>query len=384
MISFNVYNGGVKLYFGINSVEKVGKHLEDFKNLLIVTGKGSARLSGALSDIEKILQNMGIEYEICDKASPNPTDDIVEEVVSVYRDGEYDGFIAIGGGSVIDLVKAVRAVVSGGGVIGEYLHGLRKPPINQPFLLAINLTHGTGSEIDRFSVITITSTMEKLGFSPGYPTVSIDDPRYTTTLPRDQTIYTTLDAFSHAIESATSDYSSPYTTLLAVEAVDKIINYLPKTIAELHNVEYRYWLLYASMIAGISKDHGYTHLGHLIEHVLTGYNPKLPHGAGLGILYRELIGIFYKAFPEKMAILLKPLKRDLKPVEEHYVEAQRAYNRLLDEIGFTELLGDFGFDRKDIDRMESLYNKFINERYGTCEALKLSFSVVREVLYRLL
>ncbi len=230
MIKFNVYNGGVKLYFGLNTIDNASKYLTGFKKLIIVTGKRSAKISGALDDILKILDEKGIEYSIYNKIRPNPITDNVRGLAEKYKAEEAEGFIAIGGGSIIDAVKAARAVISGGGDIVEYLEGKRPIPENQPFLLAINLTHGTGTEIDKYAVVTILETKEKIGFAPGYPTVSIDDPRYTVTLPRNQTIYTSIDALAHAVESATSVYASPYTYLLAAEAVKYIVAYLPRAL----------------------------------------------------------------------------------------------------------------------------------------------------------
>ncbi|MET1159651.1 MAG: iron-containing alcohol dehydrogenase [Thermoprotei archaeon] len=381
---FQVYNGGVKLFFGPGTIESVKEFLKGYKKLLIVTGKKSARVSGALGDVEKILNELGIEYSVWDRAVPNPTRELVHELAEYYRSGLYEGFIAIGGGSVIDLAKAARVVVVGGGDIKEYLYSMRKAPEKQPFLLAVNLTHGTGTEIDRYAVVTITETKEKLGFNAGYPTVSVDDPRYLITLPRNQTIYTSLDAFAHAVEAATTRLTSPYVRLLAREAIRLIVEYLPKALEKPDNVEYRYWLLYASMIAGIAIDHGVTHYGHAIEHVLTGVKPELAHGSGLGIIHRELIGIIYEQMPENMAYVLEPLEPSLKPIREDASKAVKAYNEFLEKIGFTEKLSDYGFTENDLEKLEPLYNSMIEKRFKGVLPFELPWSKVREMLKKLL
>jgi len=219
---FTVYNGGVKLYFGTKVIGNLKKHLKNHKKLLIVSGKRSADVSGAFPELKKILDEQGIEYVRYTNVKPNPTDDVVEAIKQVYLVENCDGIVAIGGGSPIDSAKAARVLIAGDGSIEEYLYGLRKPPAQQPPLYVINLTHGTGTEIDRYSVITITETREKIGFGPGYPTASIDDPRYLLTLPVNQTRYTALDAFAHAVESSTSSLSSPYSRLLSREAIGLI------------------------------------------------------------------------------------------------------------------------------------------------------------------
>jgi len=383
--SFRVYNGGVKLFFGVESIKNVSNIIGRYRRLLIVTGRSSAEKSGALKDVKTILEENGVEYEIWSKGFPNPTDTLVDELTNVYREGLFEGLIAIGGGSIIDLAKAVRVLVVGGGEVSEYIYGLREVPEHKPFLLAVNLTHGTGSEIDRYAVITISERKEKLGFNAGYPTVSIDDPRYTLTLPRDQTIYTTMDAFAHAVESATSNQSSPYTILLAREAVEKIVYHLPRALENPNSLIDRYWLLYASMIAGISIDHGVTHYGHLLEHILTGYNPDLPHGAGLAIIHSKLIGLIYKYYPETLSYVLKPLDPDLKPRSEDSVKAMEAYRRFLEEIGFKETLAKYGFDKdllKDI-----VYAKFdimVKTRFSNLLPFNMSIDEAYNILVELL
>ncbi|OYT37552.1 MAG: alcohol dehydrogenase [Desulfurococcales archaeon ex4484_58] len=384
MRNFMVYSGGVKLFFGTHIVDKVSKYLDRYSKLLIVTGRSSARISGALNDIVRVLEENGVEYSVWDKAFPNPTDKLLYDLVEYYRCVLFEGFIGIGGGSVLDLVKAARVLVVGGGKIDEYIKGTRKPPEKQPFMLAVNLTHGTGSEIDRFSVITLEETGEKVGFTTGYPTVSIDDPRYTVSLPIDQTIYTSLDAFAHAVESATSKYSSPYTELLARESISYIVEYLPKTINDQRNVEYRYWLLYASMIAGISIDHGYTHIPHILEHILTGYNSKLSHGAGLAILYKELIGLIYKAYPEIMAKLLKPIDQTLKPISGDYVKAVKAYNSFIEKLGFDETLSDYGFTSSELNRLIDRYGDQLINEINRLSGITLSIEEIKEILNKLL
>jgi alcohol dehydrogenase len=348
LVSFQILHAGVKLFFGIDSVWNIRDYLRGFKKLLIVTGRRSAKVSGALDDVLKILNEYGIEYIVYDRVRPNPTVDIVHGIVNEYRDSGAEGIIAIGGGSVIDSAKAARVVIAGGGNIVDYVYGLKEIPEKQVFLLAINLTHGTGTEIDRYAVVNIPEKKEKRGFSPGYPSISVDDPRYTRSLPRSQTIYTSIDAFAHSVESSTTTRANPFVWLLSGEAIRNIIEYLPRALRDPSDLTARYWLLYASMIAGISIDYAVTHLGHALEHFFSGLNPELPHGAGLAILYRKLLGFFYRINPEVMSKLLKPLNKDLKPVPEDGVLAEKSYNEFLERIGFEEKLSDYGFGLDDV------------------------------------
>lgn len=382
--TFTIYNGGVKLFFGLNVVEKMSSVIEDSSRILVVMGKRSARLSGAYDDVINVLKNKGSTIEVWDRAEPNPTDKLVEELKEVLNGG-FQYVVAVGGGSVIDLAKASRVLYSCGGSVRDYLYGVRRVCSDlKPHLIAVNLTHGTGSEIDRYSVVTIIDTREKIGFNAGYPYASFDDPRYTASLSRDQTIYVTMDAFAHAVESATSKFSSPYTALLARETIELIVKYLPKTLEKPTEVKYRYWLMYASMLAGIGIDHGVTHLGHGLEHVLTGLNPNLPHGAGLAILFKELISLIYKVDPETMCRILKPLEPELTPNPSDAERAKRAYARFLENIGFHETLSDYGFSTDSIKEIQEQYSKLAPKRYEPLSPLEVKPEEVAEIVSALL
>ena len=380
---FPVYSGCGKLFFGVNAVKELKTYISRRK-MLIVTGRRSAKISGALDEAVEILKNVGAEYSVFSGVRPNPSIDDVLKIVKAYRDAGSDSLLAIGGGSVIDVAKATKLLITCGGDIKDYLYGRKKCGARDPPLYAINLTHGTGTEVDRWAVVTIPETKEKLGMEACYPDVAIDDPKYTVTLPRTQTIYVTLDAFAHAIESATSSTASPYVTLLSEEAIRYIVKYLPAVVDDPKNLEARYWLLYASMLAGISIDHAGTHVGHAIEHVLSGINPNLPHGAGLGILYNALIKYFYKSCPEAMAKLLAPLNPALKPRSEDAEKAQQAYNAFLEKINFQESLGTYGFGLDDANTIADIaYDNPILGNWIKGSPIKIDKKDIAEIIKKL-
>ncbi|MEM1662153.1 MAG: iron-containing alcohol dehydrogenase [Desulfurococcaceae archaeon] len=382
--NFTIYNGGVKLFFGLNVVEEMSNLIEQSSRILIVMGKRSAKVSGAFYEVISVLKNTDSSIEVWDKAEPNPTDRLVEELKTILNEN-FQYIIAIGGGSVIDLAKASRVLYSCGGSIREYLYGVKRVCRDlKPPLIAVNLTHGTGSEIDRYSVVTLTDTREKIGFNAGYPYASFDDPRYTVSLSRNHTIYVTMDAFAHAVESATSRFSSPYTELLARETIDLIVKYLPRALENPTEITYRYWLMYASMLAGISIDHGVTHIGHGLEHVLTGLNPNLPHGAGLAILYKELIGLIYRGNPVTMAKILKPLDPSLTPEPSDAEKARRAYIKFLDVIGFYETLSDYGFSIDSVKEIQERYSKLAPKRYEPLSPFEVKPEEIAEIVLSLL
>ena len=352
---FMVRSGPAKVYFGIGSIEELDPWVRSYRRVFIVTGRHSARVSGALDDVVGILSKHGIEYGIYDKVLSNPTTDMVDEAASMIQGGGAEAVIVIGGGSVIDTAKIASVIARCGGYAREYLKGIRKPYASIP-LVAINLTHGTGTEADRYAVITIMETNEKIGVASEYfyPSISIDDPRYLKTLPRNQTIYTALDAFYHALESATSKTGSPYTEMLGEKTVELIAKWLPLAIKNPGDIEARYWLLYASMIAGISIDHGRTHLIHAMEHALSGINPRLAHGAGLAILGPHIVKLVYKTKPETTYKLLRHIDPALKPKPEYAIQAAKTVKEFQEKIGFKEKLENYGFTTQHIEKIKQI------------------------------
>ncbi len=366
MKSFELRYGDTKLYFGLNVVEKMRNNLNGVEVVTVATGKNSARLSGALKDVEKILKDLDIEYKIFDKIKANPTVEIADELAEfIWKNGS-DCIIAIGGGSVIDTAKVSSCIALSGGSARDYLRGKRAKRFLQ--LFAVNLTHGTGSEIDRFAVLT--DNKEKIGISIRYPNLSFDDPKYTLTLPNEQSIYTTVDAFFHAYEAVTAKTTNPFVETLSFECARIIGENLPKE----QKLEEKYKLLYASMIAGIVLDMSPAHVVHAIEHALSGINPKLAHGCGLALIGGRAIYWIHKHCENSEKILKSLTGKDLKSADE----AEKAFRDFLKSVGFEERLSDY-LGRDDFRDIEGIV-------FGPLKYLlnRVKFEFTREMLYDIL
>lgn len=341
---FLVRYGRTTLHFGPGTADSLRSWLSSFKRVYVVTSRNAAKVSGALGDVLELLNHGGIKYEIFDGVLANPTASIVDRVAeNAWRFGA-EAMVAIGGGSVIDTAKIASVIVECGGKASEYLKRYRDV-CGALKIAAVNLTHGTGSEVNRYAVATIEETKEKLSIASEYiyPSIGVDDPRYTTTLPKNQTIYTALDAFYHALEASTGRFTTPFAWTLGETAIKLIVKWLPIAVRMPENLEARYWLLYASAIAGMAVDNSRTHLIHAVEHVLSGLEPRLAHGAGLGAIGPSAIELLYSIVPERLHGLLKYLDPDLEPTQEHSAKAATTVKKFQEEVGFTETLLDYGF-----------------------------------------
>lgn len=358
--SFSIRAGKTVVYFGIGAVKNVEGFVRRFRRAYVVTSRSAARVSGALTDVEAILKSAGVVYEVFDRVSPNPSAKLVNELGErVWRFGA-ELVIAIGGGSVIDSAKLAAVLAQCGGYVEDYINRRRDVCGALP-IIAVNLTHGTGSEVDKYAVATLEDPRVKIGIGSEhmYLAIAVEDPQYLRTLPRNQTMYTAFDAFYHAVESATTILSSPYVVALAEEAVRNIVKWLPVAINDPSNIEARYWLLYASMVAGIAIDNTRTHMVHALEHVISGLNEGLAHGAGLAMLGPVAIKHVYKANPETLHRLLRYLDPSLEPTPSHAEKASEAVKRFHIGVGFRENLRMYGFSEQDADKVVELAQKYL-------------------------
>jgi alcohol dehydrogenase class IV len=377
---FRFKYGEVEVLFGPGSLrEQLASRIRGYQRVLLVTSRSAARVSGALEDVERILREHSVDYTIYSGVKPNPDTTTANEVSELAKQSNVDCIIGIGGGSVIDVAKTA-SITAKCSLRAEDLLARRVQVSETIPLIVVNLTHGTGSEVNRFAVLTITGTIEKRGFVARYPTTSFEDSVYTTTLSVKHTLYTTLDAFYHAYEAATSRRTNLLVLSLAEKTIVNIAEYLGRALNNQRDLEARTMLLYASMLAGMSIDiAGGAHLNHAIEHGFSGLNPDLPHGAGLAMFGPMVVYYTHKAVPEFSAALLKHLDPSIKPVSEDAERAKRVVEEFQKKHGFNERLSDYSLDKQSAERVVDFILKAINERYY----VMMPFPVTREVVVKI-
>ncbi|MDP8003018.1 MAG: iron-containing alcohol dehydrogenase [Caldisphaera sp.] len=356
MIKFVWTYSNDDIYFGPSAISNLSNYLKGNKNLIVVTGKNSAKASGALDDVIKILKELNITYTIFDRITPNPLSSQADELAKTILLSKAEALIAIGGGSIIDTSKLGSAIASNGGKATDYLYGKRKVEKIIP-VFAVNLTHGTGSEVNKYANTTDTERGDKLGNAVCYPKAAFEDPKYTLTMPKEEVLCTSFDAFYHAYESTTTANSPPLVKAFSEEAVKQIYEYLPKAINNLNDVEARYYLLYASMMAGVSIDISPTNIIHALENIMSGLVPSLPHGCGLAIIGPNLAPLIHKASPMDSARLLRIFNPDFKPSSDPN-ETTKILKNFQESLGFSKKLSDYGFGM-DMLR-EAIRRAFLN------------------------
>ncbi|RHW66008.1 iron-containing alcohol dehydrogenase [Clostridium botulinum] len=349
------------VYLGVGAIEKIYDIASNLKNMnidkvLIVTGRGAYKKTGAWEYVEKALEKENITYILYNEVTPNPTVDQVDEAARMGNELGAKAVIGIGGGSPIDAAKSVAILLEYKDKTARDIYEFKFTPEKASPVIAINLTHGTGTEGDRFAVVSIPEKEYKpaIAYDCIYPLYAIDDPQLMVKLPIHQTCYVSVDAINHVVEASTSKVASPYTILLAKETVRLVSRYLPQALQHPGDLTARYYLTYASLIAGICFDNGLLHFTHALEHPLSGVKPDLSHGLGLGILLPSVIKEIYPSVSEVLADILSPIVCGLEGNPGEAEIAAKGIEKWLYSIGITEKLTDLGFKENDVEKLTKL------------------------------
>lgn len=348
-------------YFGVGAIQKI-EEIADYllkhsiKNVLIVTGKNVYKITGAWDVMEPVLKRKGFACSIYNGVVPNPTVDNIDEAAKIGMENGAQAVIGIGGGSPIDTAKSVAVLLQNPGRNARDLYSFAFIPEKAAPIIAINTTHGTGTEVNRFAVASIPEKEYKPALANNciYPTFSIDDPALMVKLPADQTRYVSVDAINHVSEATTSLAANPYTVLTARETIRLVAKYLPRVLDNPEDLKARYFLLYASAIAGICFDNGLLHFTHALEHPLSAVKPELAHGLGLSMLLPSVIKHTYPAVPEIMANIYEPIIPGLSGNANEAEKCALGVEKWLFGVGISSKLKDEGFAKNDIDKLTNL------------------------------
>lgn len=349
------------VFFGVGAIQKIHDIAKNIKSkgidkVIVMSGKHAYKSTGAWDVVEAALKENSIGYINFDQVTPNPNTHHVNDAAKMAREFGAKAVISIGGGSPTDAGKSVAILLEYPDKNADDIYEFKFTPTKAAPVISINLTHGTGSETNRFAVVT---NLEK-NFKPAiaydciYPTYAIDDPQLMTKLSPKQTRYVSIDAVNHVVEAATSTVASPYSISLAKEVIELVAKYLPKAIANPEDLEARYFLCYAAMMGGVSFDNGLLHYTHALEHPLSAVKPDLSHGFGLAILLPSVIKTIYKDKAATLADILAPIVPDLKGEASEAEKAANGVYAWLKSVDVPEKLTDIGFAEADVDKLTDL------------------------------
>jgi len=354
---------GTTVFFGVGAIQKIDFIADVLKSkgvdkVVIVTDDVVYNVTGIKDICESILSSKNIHYIVYEGVKPNPNMQMIDEVKKLGAEFGAQAVFGIGGGSHIDTAKSAAVLLHEDNT--EYsandLFEFKFTPENALPIIAINTTHGTGTEVDRFAIATI----EEKGFKPAfghdciYPMFAICDPATTKTLPLSQTTLTAFDAITHIIEGVTTILASPYGITLSKEPVRLIAKYLPVAQTQPDDLTARYFLMYAATMAGIVIDNSLLHFGHALEHPLSGMNPEITHGLGLAVILPSVIKECYPVKSQILGELLQPIVPGLNGTPDEAQIAADGIKSWIKNIGITQKLRDEPFGDADIEKLTDL------------------------------
>ncbi len=300
-------------YMPVNILNHIDKNIIKSmgKKCLVVTGKSSAKKSGALYDLIAVFNELNIEYDIFDKITENPLTSTCCDGGKAAREMNADFIVGIGGGSPLDAAKAVCVYASNPHIVndGIYTEEVKSKPLP---LIVIGTTSGTGSEVSGVSVLTRESgRKQSVSGKNYYAKYAFADPKYTYSVPYRTTVSTALDAFAHAVESMFSpraDYLTQQFALISIKMIYPILEKLSNS-KELPTECDRDTLYFASLYAGFALNKGGTGFPHGMGYALTE-DYGIPHGIACAVFLPKYLEEAEKSNPILFNEILNVINND--------------------------------------------------------------------------
>lgn len=338
--------------FGKDSVKKLHKMIEEYeaKNVMVVHGQ-SVKSAGIAEKVLAEVEKANVKITIFDGVIPNPTNEIVEEVAVLAKKENIDLFVAVGGGSCIDLTKAVNILMTNSGEIGSYA-GIGM--VNKPLLplIAIPTTAGTSSEVTNVVALTDTKAVCKYVIIDNklVPNKVIADPEFTKTMPTSVTAATGMDAITHAVESYISNMATPLTEYHSIKALQMFHEYLPKVVEDGTDMNAREQMMLGCIIAGFGFSNANLGLVHGIAHTLSAHF-HLSHGIANATVLPYVMEFNADSCPNKMIELAKSINLPLSNnIDTDKYLISNELLRLTKQVGI-KTLSEQGIKEEDFEML---------------------------------
>lgn len=346
-----------EIIFGLGSIDQVGESCLRLgaKRVLIVSDEGVVE-SGW---VEKVIHNcriVGLENATFYNITMNPKDFEVERGMEVYKYNDCDSVIGIGGGSALDVAKAIAIVATNGGHISDY-EGVDQIKMPLPPMVMISTTAGSGSEVSQFSVIVDTARQKKMTIISKslVPDIAIIDPNTLITKSQSLTASTGLDVLTHAIEAYVSVAATPLTDVQAKNAISLVSEHLRPSVASKTNIEAKIAMAMASLQAGLAFSNAILGAVHAMSHAIGGRFP-FAHGDVNAILLPYVMEFNFIATPKRFKDIAELMGIDVCGMDpsEAGRKAIEQIRLLSLEIGAPKRLSEMGLKEEAIQEMSKI------------------------------
>jgi len=338
-----------KVLIGKNSLEAAEASMKELgKKALIVTGKVVTK-TGLVTILTDLLTKWGIEFEVFNDITGEPTEEMIDGGVSAYQQSGCDFLIAIGGGSPLDSAKAIAAMTLLPGKLSDYMGIEIKGKF--PPMVMIPTTAGTGSETTKFTIITDTKRNVKMLLKGDslLPDIAILDPAFTISAPQSITAATGMDALTHAVEAYTSRKGNTLTDLYALSAIKRIFGYLPTAFTDGKDEKAREEMQIAAFEAGVCINNASVTLVHGMSRPI-GALFHVPHGISNAMLIKECLTFALDGCYERFATIARTIGVADENTDEE--TAAKAFLEALDKLcKHCEIttLKEYGIKKEEFD-----------------------------------
>jgi alcohol dehydrogenase class IV len=378
--------------FGAGCLAEAGDHARDLglKRVALFTD-AALRDSPHVATVRASLEAASVAATVYDEVAIEPTTASFQAAARFAEEGRFDGYVSVGGGSVMDTCKAANLYATHPAEFMTYVNapigaGQKVPGPLKPHI-ACPTTSGTGSETTGIAIFNLTEINAKTGIISRrmIPTIALIDPTVTTTLPKNVVAASGFDCMSHALESLTarpwprrlnplrgaarpvSQGANPFSDGLATEALKGVGRFLVRAIDDADDVEARTEMMYAAMLAGIAFNAAGCHLPHGLSYAVSGLarnfhlpgyptgKTLVPHGMAVVLNNPSVWRYTAPCSPERHVHAARSLgaPADVRPGDAHEAGEALAGRviELMRAAGIPNGLSALGFGATDVDAL---------------------------------
>ena len=342
------------IIYGPGSISELPGALTELevKRPFIVTDKPLTG-TAAFAALERVLKAAGVGYFLFSDVHPNPLDTDVDAALDLYTSDRCDGIVGLGGGSPLDVAKALAVLAANGGDLADYdvtTGGGQKINPGLPPIIGIPTTAGTGSEVGKCAVITSSTAHRKymICHPQMLPRRAILDPELTVSLPVHLTAATGMDAFTHCVESLTAPIFHPMCDAIALKGIEYVARYLETAVTNPSDLEARGMMLLAASMGAVAfqKDLG---AAHSLSHALSAVC-GLQHGLANAVCLPPVMEYNLETAREEYALIppyfgINTFDMDPLAAARLAIDQVRALNR---RIGIPASLQEIGVEQTQL------------------------------------
>jgi alcohol dehydrogenase len=342
-----------KIVLSVGAAGTVGAEAKALggKTAVIVTDAGMMQ-TGLAEQIKASLATQGLKVVIYDKVEIETPARVIDDCALFAREEQCDIVVALGGGTTLDTAKGVSLMAVNSGSVLDY-EGMDCVPLKGLPKIMIPTTAGSGSEVTRvFAVTGRPDKTKTVVYTPhNLADVVILDPLLTLTLPGTLTAETGLDVLGHAVEAYTSLNATPFSDMLAAEAIRLVGKSLRAAYGKGQNLEARFDMLFAATIAGLAFSSGGLGAIHALGFVLENFG--MGHARSVSVLLPHVIAYNSVAAPEKYRSVAELLGENIEGLSARQGAelAVRAVELLLSDLNISSKLSDYGISKNDVPTM---------------------------------